>query len=93
MTHWSDIYPHKIWTNIITLDNKFIDYKIGGEKREKGSWSLSWTDEMIERFDEIKVISTYEEVNDDSEHENAFGKGSELVNEYKNEYGNYYQNK
>jgi len=85
----SDIYPHKIWTNIMTLDNKVIDYKICGGKENKGSWSLSWTDELVKRFDDIKVISTFEEVNNLCEHENAFEKGSELVNEHRNEYGNY----
>lgn len=90
MKHWSDIYPHKVWTNIITLDSKLIDYKIGGTKRDKSSWTLRWTDEMVERFDDIKVVSTYEEVNDDTEHENAFENGSELVIEYQKEYGSYY---
>lgn len=79
MQHWSDVYPHKIWTNILVIDNKVIDYKIGGSVRDKFSWTMRFNKELYDRFDEIKTISTYEIVNNNIEHNLAFDKGRDLV--------------
>lgn len=90
--YWNDVYPHKIWTNILVFDKKLIDYKIGESERSKGSWTIRWSDELIENFhtDRVRVISSYEEVNNSTEHNKAFDNGQEKVNKHIAEYGFYY---
>lgn len=90
MEHWSDIYPHEIWTNIMVIDNKVIDYKIGGDKRGKGDWTIRWNDELRNRFNEVEVISTYEIVYDDKEHGQAFENGRQKVDKHRLQYGSYF---
>lgn len=89
MPHWSDAYPHKIWTNILTIDNKIIDYKIGGNQRDKSTWTMRFNKELHDRFNEIEVISTFEDVNDDIEHQQAFENGTNRVKEHAKKYGSY----
>ena len=90
MMHWSDKYPHKIWTNILVIDNKVIDYKIGGERRDKYTWSILFNKELISRFDDIEVISSYEETNNDAEHNMAFENGREKVIDHMKKFDCYY---
>lgn len=91
MKYWSDEYPHKIWTNIMVFDNKVIDYKIGGQQREKGSWTIRWNKELVENFDKAEVLSTYEIVNNNTEHEQAFENGRLLIDRHVKNYGTYYK--
>lgn len=87
--HWSDIYPHKIWTNILVIDNKIIDYKIGVNQLDKFSWTIRFNEELHDRFNEIETISTFELVNNGVEHERAFDNGSQLVKEHAKMHGYY----
>ena len=87
--YWTEIYPHEIWTNMLVIDNKLIDYKIGDSKRNKYSWTIPFDDELIKRFSEVEVISSYEVVYNDTEHEQAFENGRNKVTEYTNKFGFY----
>jgi len=74
----------------MVIDNKMIDYKIGGHKRDKGSWTIRLNDELIERFKDVEVISISETVNNDIEHQQAFENGSQKVSVHIKQYGSYY---
>ena len=82
MMHWSDVYPHNIWTNILVLDGKVVDYKIGGSSRDKWSWT-------IRRDNEVVVLSFPKSVNNDEEHEKAFKSGRAIVDKMIEIYGTY----
>jgi hypothetical protein len=87
---WTDIYPHEIWTNILVLDNKVIDYKIGRSKRDKYTWTIRCSNrEVFDRFDEVDVIQSVELVLNNIEHNQAFENGGELVDKYISNYGTY----
>lgn len=88
MTDNLESYPQKVWTNIMVLGDKLISYRI--DNYERGHWAIPWSAELIKRQDDIKVISTYEEVDNDEEHRRAFEKGEEKALAYSKEFGDYF---
>ena len=89
MTFWTDVYPHKVWTNILTFKGKYMDYKIGKDKRDWETWTFAWNKEIIDNTDELNIISFYEIVNNSDEHSSAFDKGNGIVDTFINNYGKY----
>ena len=83
-------YPQEVWVNILTLDGKVIDYKIGGSKRDKGSWTIRYTKELMGRYEDMKVESTSIMVSNSEEQNEAFVKGRRMVKEQVEKYGSYY---
>lgn len=66
---WHDEYPHKLYYQVLLLDNKMIDWKISGSKKDVLNWSLK----IPTRINGIANIVTKEiVVNDDKEHNQAF---------------------
>ena len=88
-THWSDIYPHDIWTNILVFRGKVIDYKIGGDKRDWESWTFAWDEDIVENKEALHVIQFREAVSNAAEHTVAFEKGLDMVDEVVTRYGKY----
>ena len=86
---WIDEYPHKVWTNILTFGGQYLDYKIGGSKRDWQTWTMRWNEEIRNNKDAIAVVSYYKIVNNSEEHEIAFDEGNQLVEDYIKKHGRY----
>lgn len=92
MPHWSDVYPHEIWTNILTFKGQVVDYKIGNRKREWETWTFRWDKHIRKNQKDLFVIQVRTIVCNDFEHEKAFIDGRKMVDMVKENYGEYQYN-
>ena len=68
--HWSDKYPHELHANVLLLDNKIENWKVGNRKAEgyypfRSYWKTG-------RMDDYEFETYTWIVNDDIEHNEVF---------------------
>ena len=65
---WTNEYPHTIYQQVLLLDGKMIDWKIGGNRKT----ASTWTRRMCYKEGSVTVETKEIEVNNDQEHNEAF---------------------
>lgn len=82
MECWFDTYPHKVYTSVLLLDGKLIDYKIGQTYWQEPFEVTLRGQINLEDLFKCEVRNTFWEVNNSEEHLNVF---DELATEWINE--------
>lgn len=65
---WYNMFPHTIYKQVLLMDGKLIDWKIGGNKKTVYDWSAILPD--INGEMEVKTIEIV--CNNEAEHKEAF---------------------
>ena len=83
---WHDEYPHSVWASVLLLDNKIENWKIGGHKRDVGTWTHYW---KRDRLGDYIVVNKEFTANNQEDHERIFERdGKDFINnwEYADDY-------